>query len=144
LKYRGGVGNFQQHKTMYQLSQQLREAADILDGGLKWECYEERVSSWYPSGQTTRSVSECVWKRIPIRRYTEPKQVQLEQKDWLVGGPWYFRSKTDLATIFMATKFYENAVGSFDRYGDRDHSSMMSDYERSNDGINWQPCSKPE
>lgn len=69
-----------------------------------------------------------------------PKLVPLGPSDWLKDGPWWIRSNEDdkCPSLVVSVNVHKIFHG---RYGESGHEDAMR-LQRTNDGINWLPCSK--
>lgn len=69
-----------------------------------------------------------------------PKLVPLGPSDWLKDGPWWVRSSEEDKCPSMVVAVNVHNI-SYGRYGNSAHEEAVN-LQRSNDGINWLPCSK--
>lgn len=69
-----------------------------------------------------------------------PKRIPLGPEDWMKDGPWWIR-QIGTSPVKMVVELRDVGLSSGHNHELTNHS-VTEHFERSNDGINWTPCSK--
>jgi len=115
-------------------------AARIEGEGLPWELFASGASlhgKWIKPTKGN-SPAAAIAGGCAIRIAEPPTQIPLERNDWIVGGPWFvLEPGTNRLRSIVLISNTEISWGGAVHY----HKEAMS-MTRTNDGINFHPCSK--
>jgi hypothetical protein len=110
----------------------------LMEGsGNEWSTYDKGQGELRDAGH----VKEKAWMYRTKKPLPEPpKLIPLNASDWMKDGPWWItptKNKFQKAMVIEVTDeeiFYLEGFMAHER---------ATEYMRTNDGINWTPCSKP-
>lgn len=102
-------------------------------------CDENGDCFWVKDTGTQHSDSESP---NDLFMASEPKKVPLTQEDWIKGGPWWVRAKLSRYLKSVIIISYKGIFIGKD--SELFFTDIMLGYERTRDGINFEPCYKVE
>lgn len=116
----------------------------LADKMLQFNKGTELNPCWVDADASTFSHSIERYRRKPLEwppKQPEKKRAPLGPEDWMKDGPWWIRGGPMDMVPMMVVEVGENLF----RFGQQGSLSQKDVplMERSNDGINWLPCSKP-
>lgn len=131
---------------IYHNNMKLSEIIAAVENGAGWE-YKPSNSGFFHTGiglsDCLRKAAEVLHGGGKIRLAPQKKTAPLGPEDW--DGVWWVSDYADGSSRYMVTSVHPTSVSLIKSGGVSERSFirlMASEYQRSQDGKTWTPCSK--